>query len=263
MTVTSWNVEHLGRKSFDLRENPLLDNADVITFQEVNLSKSGRDALRLIKVGIEQRTQHKMCYAFSKVPSDAKEVYGFIWRNDRIAYIKADGTVKMDCDKNAIVIRLGEKNKDRIVREPAILTLVFKPIARPFALASIHLVPENKNPAAEVEPLFDTFADVKIPIIVAGDYNLGPEPSVRFGDPFAYARGLHFASVFVSNGVKTSIKSSERAYNKPFDNFWHRGFDVTGLGIVDILEIFGDLDVATIRRTISDHAPISAGFVFL
>ena len=262
LTITSWNVAHLGRNSFDLRGKDLLDGADIITFQEVNASESGAEALRLIKVGISERTRQTMCYGLSGRPSGGVEVYGYIWRNDRVSFVKRDGTVIKDCTKNADVIRLNTEHEDTIVREPAVFTGVFKPNARPFVLASVHLVPTRKGPRREVPPLFDSFTNVKLPIIIAGDFNLSPARTAanRRRDAFGPAYDLGYVPVFF--GTRTSIKSSAREYSKAYDNFFSREFTLQSASVIDTLQIFKDVELDVLRSTISDHAPITAEFTF-
>ena len=260
LTVTTWNVRHLGRASFDLRGRRLLDDADVIAFQEVDIAQNGIEALRQIKLGIEDRTKHDMCFAVSVLPSGAGEVYGYIWRNDRLAAITRDGRVKWDCAKTADVVRLTRVNADRIVREPALAVMLFKPTVKPFLLASVHLVPTRKHPEVEVPYLFGAFDDVKLPVIVAGDYNLGPNDR-RGGRPaFTVAREKKFSPAL--QFVRTSLKAKTRDYSQEYDNLWTRGFNVEGVARIDLFREFAALDVKTIRDTISDHAPVTASFTF-
>lgn len=257
ISVFSWNAKHMGRDSL----NPdtaasLFVAADIVTFQEVNKSGSGQDALKLIAVRLKEKVGEKICWALSEIPSGSKERYAYLWRNSRIAYVKADGTVMEDCPDTAITIRLGVKHAAKIVREPAFGTFIVKANRAKFVLASIHLVPSGKSPQLEVPPLFDTFKDVSGPVIVAGDFNLdSPHPS------FAAARVLGFKPAMA--GVKTSLKMKRRELNKPYDNFWTKNFNLKGYKVISLYDAFPDMDARAIYKNISDHSPISAVFEFV
>jgi endonuclease/exonuclease/phosphatase family metal-dependent hydrolase len=249
--VISWNLKHLGRHDMDFDEvAEILKTGDIIAFQEVNTSEEGKNALNRIAQNISKLTHEKICQGWSEIPTGATERYGYLWRNKIISYVKVNGEIVGDCPSTAITIRLGVKNAERIVREPAYGTFYFKPLQKHFVLASIHLVPEKKNPAHEVAPLFDTFDDVKMPVIIAGDYNLSSTNSA-----FVAGTGAHFKAALIN--VKTSLKRDKREYNKPFDNFWFREIEV---GDAKVIDIYGLLDWSSrnIYKKLSDHAPIEA-----
>jgi endonuclease/exonuclease/phosphatase family metal-dependent hydrolase len=256
ISVASWNAKHMGRDSLDANTAAsLFISADIVTFQEVNKSKSGQDTLKRIAARLKEKVGEKICWALSEIPTGSKERYAYIWRNSRVAYVKTDGTVMEDCPETAITIRLGVKNAAKIVREPAFGTFLVKSNRAKFVLASVHLVPSGKSPQLEVPPLFDTFKDVNGPVIVAGDFNLdSPHPS------FANARTIGFKPAMA--GVKTSLKMKRRELNKPYDNFWFKKFELKSYKVINLYQAFPQMDARAIYKNISDHSPILGVFEF-
>ncbi|MGE0764459.1 MAG: endonuclease/exonuclease/phosphatase family protein [Bdellovibrionales bacterium] len=259
MTVMSWNVKHLGRELFNSAQaSPLLADADIVTFQEVNASETGLHALTNIARHLSDLTHERICIGLSQIPSDDRERYAYIWRNSRVAYVKTDGEIVYDCPNSAITIRLGVRNAAKIVREPALGTFYFKPAAKQFVLASIHLIPTAKKPKNEVEPLFDTFRSVQHPLIVAGDYNLGPSHRV-----FKGVMGLGFQGA-LAPGMKTSLRRKQRTLSKAYDNFWFRNIQLAGPPrVLNLYDIFTEKNRRDIYDNFSDHCPIIAQFHFL
>ncbi len=256
LKMISWNVKRLGRESFDLASTTLLDSADVITFQEVNKSDSGLEALKQIARGMSERLKEKICMGLSEVPSEARERFAYLWKDLRLAYVKADGTVLESCPSTAITIRLGVRYADKINREPAFGTFFFRPTARQFVLASVHLLPSGKKPQLEVPHLFQTFEAISVPLVVAGDYNLDSTHSA-----FKAARQLRFEPAL--RGAKTSLKMKKRELSKPYDNFWYRDLNLTRAGVIDLYKAFPQMEARTIYNNISDHSPIVGEFEFV
>lgn len=257
LTVMSWNVKHLGRDLFDSRQAaPLLADADIATFQEVNVSEKGVKALRAIAQHLGELMNERMCVAISERPTEGTEVYGYIWKNSRVSFVTRDGRVIEDCGNNVVTVRLGVRHAQEIKREPAFGTFYFRPAARPFVLASIHLVPTAKKPALEVPPLFSTFKDVEQPVIVAGDFNLNSAHA-----SFQAARDVSFAAAMVR--VKTSLKANARELSKAYDNFWFRGLRLTGQpSVLNLYEVFPEKEQREIYDNFSDHCPVTAKFEF-
>lgn len=255
LNVISWNVKRLGRDSFDFDTAKLLDAADVIAFQEVNIRESGQNALQELADGMNARTGEKICMGLSEIPTDALERYAYLWKDKRIAYVRSDGQVMITCPATAITLRLGVRHADVIAREPAFGTFYFRPVARQFVLASIHLRPSGKKPQLEVAPLFATFEAIQIPLIVAGDYNLDSTHS-------AFHSALRMGFRPAMKGVKTSLKMKKRELNKPYDNFWYRQMTMTRASVIDLYRTFPQMDARTIYNDISDHSPIVGEFIF-
>jgi hypothetical protein len=256
LTIASWNVKHLGRNSFDFSTARLLDSADIVTFQEVNAGISGQSALQQLAAGMNARTGEKICMGLSEIPTDAQERYAYLWKDKRVAYVKADGQIMGTCPASAITLRLGVRHADEIAREPAFGTFYFRPVAQQFVFASIHLRPSGKKPQLEVPPLFSTFEAIRIPLIIAGDYNLDSTHS-------AFQDALTMGFQPAMRGVKTSLKMKKRELNKPYDNFWYRQISMTRASVLDLYRIFPEMDARAIYNDISDHSPIVGEFIFL
>lgn len=257
LTVTTWNVKHLGRDLFDPRQSaPLLADADIATFQEVNVSGKGVKALRAIAEQLSALMHERFCVAVSERPSEGTEVYGYLWKNSRISFVTREGRVIEDCGNNVFTVRLGVRHAQEIKREPAFGTFFFRPAAKPFVLASIHLVPTAKKPAREVPPLFETFKDFEQPVIVAGDYNLDSSH-----DSFQTARDFSFQAAMVR--VKTSLKANAREMSKAYDNFWFRNLKLAGAPTVtNLYDAFPEKGQREIYDNFSDHCPVTAKFEF-
>lgn len=253
LNVISWNVKRLGRARFDFSTSKILDGADIVTFQEVNKLDSGQKALTILSAGMAARTGEKICMALSEVPTGSQERYAYLWKDKRIAYVKNDGTLMDTCPKSAITIRLGARFSEEITREPALGSFYLRTAARQFVLASIHLRPSGKKPQLEVPPLFKTFESIRVPLIVAGDYNLDSTHSA-----FDTARAAGFKAAM--KGVKTSLKMKKRELNKPYDNFWFRDVTLTKTSVINLYLAFPQIEARKIYDTVSDHSPIVAEF---
>lgn len=256
LVVLSWNVKHLGRKSFNTRlAAPLMKDADVVTLQEVNTSDSGKKALEELAAELTKITGERICMALSEKPSDGTERYAYLWKDTRVAFVKSNGDIIDRCPSTALTVRLGVRNAAKILREPSFGVLYFRPEARAFLLASIHLRPSGKKPQAEVGPLFDTLGPVLIPTIVAGDYNLDSKHPA-----FKAARDQRFKPAM--EGVKTSLKMKKRELSKPYDNFWFKGFKLQSTKVINLHHAFPTVEPKDIYKGFSDHCPIVGYFEF-
>jgi deoxyribonuclease-1-like protein len=255
LTIASWNMKHLGRKNQNTElAAGLLRKADLITLQEVNSSESGQEALMRLATQLRRMTPtDRICVGLSELPSGGRERYGYLWKDARVAYVKASGEVMETCPSSALTIRLEKKNASKIIREPAYGTFYSRPTKTKFVLASIHLVPSGKKPQLEVPPLFDSMKSAESPIIVAGDYNLDSGHSA-----FAPARTAGFRAAFI--GTKTSLKSKKRELSKPYDNFWYRGVELRSATVVNLYTSLPKLAQNEIYDSISDHCPIVGEF---
>jgi len=254
-TVVSWNAKHLGRKSQDLDSAAkLLSDGDLIGIQEVNTSESGSTALKTLTELLIKKTGSQYCFAYSEIPTDAKERYGIIWRQDLIHYVTTKGDVLSTCPTYAITLRLGSQGADKIVREPAVGVFLEKKTNRKFHFVTIHLVPTAKKPALEVPHLFTTVDQLpgKHPRLIVGDFNLGSNHQA-----FEEARKIGYFPAF-DGTVKTSLKSKKREFSQPYDNMWGKDLTFKYAKVWDVFKNFSQFSAETVYRDISDHAPIQA-----
>lgn len=268
--VISWNIRDFGgRKSLNLDAVAgILQDGDIATIQEVVAGPAGRARLVELDRKLEELTGAQFCTGLSKLPSDSDERFGFVWRHSRI-YLARTASGKRPklmraCPGAPVSIELAAEYATKIIREPALALFYSRSHGKLFALASLHLVPTAKKPRREIEPTFkavDAYEKLanpgmRLPMIVAGDFNLGPNDTAfkRF------ARGLGFAPVL--QGQATSLKMKKRLLNKPYDNFWTRNIHVAKAKVHDLYKLFPKLAIKEIYYGISDHAPISAYFTF-
>lgn len=256
ITVMSWNMKHLGRKKQNTAEvAKMVQDADILTLQEVNTKEEGLGALMQLASELRKLVpSERVCVGLSVIPSDGDERYAYIWKDSRIAYVKTNGEVMETCPSSAITIPTVEKNKDLIVREPAIGTFRARAALLNFTLVSIHLRPSGKKPQLEVPPLFEAVKEIRGPVIVAGDYNLDSGHSA-----FDSARDVGFTAAFYRQ--KTSLQKKRRELSKPYDNFWFRGVALQNQPMVlNLFEKLPDMEAAEIFNNISDHCPIVGEF---
>ncbi len=256
--VISWNVKHLGRKNEDLDATAdLLKMADIVAFQEVNTKPTGQEGLKKIALHLKDKLKVTICEGLSAVPSGAKERYAFLWRDDRVAYVKVDGEVMPHCPPSALTIPVSTKHTGDIVREPALGHFQFRVGEKKFTLASIHLLPSGKGPQHEVPPLFDIFTDVEGPLIIAGDFNLDARNPV-FEKPLTE---MKFKAA-ITDGEKTSLRMNKAERSKAYDNFFFRDFLLEFHKVIDLHDEFGGREPRDIYDNISDHCPIRGEFSF-
>jgi endonuclease/exonuclease/phosphatase family metal-dependent hydrolase len=253
--LTTFNTKHLGRDSGDPQKiAAMIAGSDFVALQEVNTGDAGAKALAKVseELGLLEKT--KFCFALSEIPTDAKERYGAIWREDKISYVTQDGKEIGECPKFAITLRLGAKHADKIIREPAVGTFKEKAGGAKFVFATIHLIPTAKHPETEVEPLFDTMDSLpgKYAKLIVGDFNLASN-SPSFAN--ATRRGFKPA---LSGEVKTSLKLKLKEYSQAYDNIFYRGCTVTNASVGNPYLKFPALTPSQVYRQVSDHAPVSA-----
>ena len=253
--LTTYNTKHLGRDSGDPQKiAAMIAGSDFVALQEVNTGDTGAKALAKVAAELGLLEKTKFCFALSEIPTDAKERYGAIWREDKISYVTQDGKEIGECPKFAITLRLGAKHADKIIREPAVGTFKEKASGAKFVFATIHLIPTAKHPETEVEPLFDTMDSLpgKYAKIIVGDFNLASS-SPSFSN--ATRRGFLPA---LSCEVKTSLKLKTKEYSQAYDNIFYRGCTISNASVGNPYVKFPTLTPSQVYRQISDHAPVSA-----
>jgi deoxyribonuclease-1-like protein len=253
--LTTYNTKHLGRGSLDPEKlAAMLIGSDLVAMQEVNTGDGGAKAVAKIAEILGQAEKAKFCLAVSEIPTDAKERYAVLWREDKISYVTQDGKEITECPKFAITLRLGAKHADKIIREPAVGTFKEKSTSAKFVFATIHLIPTAKHPETEVEPLFDTMDTLpgKYAKIIVGDFNLGSNSPSFVA---ATRRGFNSA---LGGEVKTSLKLKTKDFSQAYDNIFFRGCQVTNVSVVNPYEKFPALSPSQVYRQLSDHAPVTA-----
>lgn len=260
--VASWNTKHLGRKNFDYpRATRLLQSFDGVALQEVNSSKSGVQALKRLKVLLEESTHVRWCSALSLIPSAARERYAYLWRDDRLQWVRRkSGKSVVHCPEHHFTAALLGTKAHKIRREPAQILLQSRHHALKFYFATVHLVPTAKKPRHEVGPLVASFLQQNIPIVLAGDFNLAAnDPAFQ---PF---RQRGWKNLLPAE-TQTSLKMKSRALNAAYDNIWiYLGRGKRQIiphnchqqrGSIDTYRYFKGVPKRHIYNRLSDHIPI-------
>lgn len=263
LRVVSWNLKQFRHKGQDVGAviEVLASLApDLIGVEEVLKGEGGEAGILEIVAGLSTRLKAKYCFAFSEVPTDAREKYAFLWRVESIAYIGEFGSKKknLDCSSpsNMGVLPLATKFAAEIVREPGYG--VFRALAsgREFWASAVHLVPPEKDPAKEVPALFQSYAALgskfaAAPAFVMGDFNLPNDNAT-----FSAARSEKFHPI-PARPVQTTLKSKSRVLANSYDSFFVRNAECKFIGATNTFDFFPKKSVSEVFYGLSDHLPIS------
>ena len=263
LRVVSWNLKQFRHKGQDVGAvvEVLASLApDLIGIEEVLKGEGGDAGVLEIVASLSARLKAKYCYAFSGVPTGAREKFAFVWRVGSVAYIGEFGSKKknLNCSTPSDVgsLPLAAKFSEKIVREPGYG--VFRSLAsgREFWASGVHLVPPEKDPAKEVPVLFQSYAAlgpkfVAAPAFVMGDFNLPNDHAA-----FSAARSDKFYPI-PSSPVKTTLKSKSRLLANSYDTFFVRNAECKFVGATNTFDFFPKKSVSEVFNTISDHVPIA------
>lgn len=258
ITFLSFNGKHFGRPGQDLATIARLlapVAADLIALQEVNTGMSGSTAIRRLAEGLATAGAGSYCTAFSSVPSDARERYAMLWKEESLSYVTTQGEAIDGCPESAVTLALFHAAQDAVIREPAYGTFQQVQSGKKFIVSTVHLVPSGKGPQHEVEPVFAALpgpgdAGSRLPLVILGDFNLSAAHPV-----FAAARSRGFSSALPS-GLKTSLKRKRREYSKEYDLVFTRGMRCEGGARIDVLALLPEWNAERLSAAISDHVPV-------
>lgn len=239
LNIISWNIQNFGRSKSESGATMkyICDKVkifDVVVVQEVSTSEFGAQAVAKLD-DLLDRTGSSWDYIVSDPTTGAgSERYAYLYKRHRVK-LKESG--------------LEQTLSDKINREPFRAVFTFK--SNDYYLFNLHLVPTDKNPAAEavqLASLGETYKGKRI--IFMGDLNLsqsdaGFEPVKKWGKPTLI-------------GKKTSLKMKEgeggQRLNMEYDNFFITpNLKTKGSDVINFFDEFKDLKEA---RKISDHCPI-------
>jgi deoxyribonuclease-1-like protein len=233
----SWNIQNFG-KSKTANElayiTRFVQGADIVAIQEVSTSQFGAQAVAEL-LGRLNNTGSKWDSYISDPTheSPSKERYAFLWKTSRIK-MSTRSLVK-DFSSN-------------MEREP--LKAEFLIDGWTFLIATLHLVPTDKNPKTETDFLASQAARLSSPqFILAGDFNLSYE---KIGQ--AFEKGLNVRhQIEGKTTLKNKISAKGEHLLNEFDNIYTRDISVLRSGIMDTYLIFGSLPNA---KKVSDHLPV-------
>ena len=240
--IGSFNALRLGESKKDYKElSNILILLDIIGLQEV----SNREGVETLVDELEKNTNEKWDYHISPYPVGTKkykEYYAYIWKKDKVNFIKPRGFYK---DKG-----------DKFIREP--YGADFKIGEFDFTFVIIHAIyGKNKSvriaEAMNLPKVYDYFQNLdekENDIIIGGDFNL----SVR-SEGFSNLLN-HEDKIIncISPAMKTTIGT--KGYANQYDNIF-----ISEIYTKEFTGRSGGIDTANgnykkTRELISDHIPI-------
>ena len=246
-TITSWNLQNFGKSKSDNEINYIaikLKSYDIIAIQEVVAGYGGPQAVARLADNLN-RQGSTWDYSISDPTTSSAyktERYAFIWKTKKI--------------KKIGVAWLEQQYNREIDREPYYCT--FESNKKQFTLVNFHAITKSKQPETEIK--YFKFLPAQYPdlnLIFLGDFNCPQSHTVFFP-----LRKMGYESILKNQ--KTSLK--QECYNgnclaSEFDNMF---YDAKKCKFQDaeVIKFYEDFDTLHDARKISDHAPISATFIF-
>jgi endonuclease/exonuclease/phosphatase family metal-dependent hydrolase len=244
VNIGTWNLEHLSvRPNKDFQGiAKVAQKVDFLAVQEL----MNEDALQALAKELTKQTgKHWSSMASHAVGrSSYKEMYGFVWRDDVVAY--EDGAVTY-LDRN-----------DTFEREP--YSARFKSLrdGTTFVVATVHILygKSQSDRASEITALSSYWAWLKDTypgnnqIMLMGDFNT-PPTSPAWDNLDASARPL------VLNGAST-LSTTDGKFSNLYDNIFvskHSAIKVNSVQVFNYPKYLA-MTHAQGRDRVSDHAPI-------
>lgn len=248
--IGTWNLEHLSvRPNKDFQGiAKVAQKVDFLAVQEL-MNEQALDALA--KELSKQTGKHWSAMASHAVGRKSyKEMYGFVWRDDVVAY--EDGAVTY-LDRN-----------DTFEREPYSARFKSLKDGTTFVVATVHILygKSQADRASEITALSDYWTWLKDTypgnnqIMLMGDFNT-PPTSPAWGNLDASAKPL------VLTGAST-LSTTDGKFSNLYDNIFvskNSAIRVNNVQIFNYPKFLG-MTHAQGRDSVSDHAPvfISANF---
>ena len=250
VNIGTWNLEHLSvRPNKDFQGiAKVAQKVDFLAVQEL----MNEEALQTLAKELTRQTgKHWSSMASHAVGrSSYKEMYGFVWRDDVIAY--EDGAVTY-LDRN-----------DTFEREPYSARFKSLKDGTTFVVATVHVLygKSQADRASEITALSSYWAWLKDTypgnnqIMLMGDFNT-PPTSPAWDNLDASARPL------VLNGAST-LSTTDGKFSNLYDNIFvsqHSAIKVNSVQVFNYPKYLA-MTHAQGRGSVSDHAPIflSASF---
>jgi endonuclease/exonuclease/phosphatase family metal-dependent hydrolase len=244
VNIGTWNLEHLSvRPNKDFQGiAKVAQNVDFLAVQEL-MNEDALDALA--KALSKQTGKHWSSMASHAVGRKSyKEMYGFVWRDDVVAY--EDGAVTY-LDRN-----------DTFEREPYSARFKSLKDGTTFVVATVHILygKSQADRASEITALSDYWTWLKDiysgnnQIMLMGDFNT-PPTSPAWGNLDASARPL------VLDGAST-LSTTDGKFSNLYDNIFiskNSAIRVSNVQVFNYPKYLG-MTHAQGRDRVSDHAPV-------
>jgi endonuclease/exonuclease/phosphatase family metal-dependent hydrolase len=239
LNIISWNIQNFGRsksESMDVMKyiSTKVKDFDIVAVQEVSTSEFGQKAVARLD-SLLDLTGTQWEYVVSDITTGpGPERYAYLYKKNRVKLKESS---------------LEKTLQDKINREPFKAVFVFK--GNEYYLFNEHLVPTDKNPAAEavhLATLGETYKGKRI--IFMGDLNLSQSDK-----GFDAAKKWSKPTLI---GKKTSLKMKEgesgQRLNMEYDNFFISSNII--LKSSDVINFFSEFKELKMARKVSDHCPI-------
>ncbi|MFJ3486180.1 endonuclease/exonuclease/phosphatase family protein [Pseudomonas sp. NPDC090202] len=244
INIGTWNLEHLSvRPNKDFQGiAKVAQKVDFLAVQEL----MNEDALQALAKELTRQTgKHWSAMASHAVGrSSYKEMYGFVWRDDAVAY--EDGAVTY-LDRN-----------DTFEREPYSARFKSLKDGSTFVVATVHILygKSQADRASEIVALSNYWSWLKDtypgnnPIMLMGDFNTPPD-SPAWNSLDASAKPL------VTSGAST-LSTTDGKFSNLYDNIFvgkNAAIRVNNVQVFNYPKYLG-MTHAQGRDSVSDHAPI-------
>lgn len=251
--IASFNTLHLGWKSSNYyRKAEVIAPFDFVVLQEV----MKKDGLKHLDKELERITGEEWEWHVSRQGlgrgEKYKEHYAFIYRKDKVRFVKSLGTY--------------EEENDEFIREPYGAQFAMGDFD--FVVVNCHLVfgkskKDRQLEAMELSKVYDYFKNKSgdDDVLIAGDFNL-PAYDDAFSSLFSHPDLIFYA---IDPGVnKTTIgtKALANSYDNIFYSFVNTKEYTGQSGVYDyvdskeFVEKYGEERYKEARKEISDHLPI-------
>jgi len=239
ISIISWNIQDFGKEK-DANEITKIANTlqeyDIIAIQEVVAGFGGAQAVARLSEELNRKGD-KWSYVVSNPTNSPKylvERYAFIWKSKHIK-IKNRGNLLSSL---ASVID----------REPFAIDFYFN--KKKFKIINYHARYFKKRPEDEIKPLLEYIEKIKIPVLLAADFNKKTNDSI-----FDSFKEKGFTEALKNKRTTLKKKCKNNNYlNYAIDNiFYSKHFTKIEASPIDFIKKCNNL---TNARMLSDHLPV-------
>lgn len=233
LKVVSWKIKKKGEKlDFDRIVN-VLSEADIAILQGLDLDEVGKGPLHITGDVLQRRVNEKICRAWFRNSSGAKERFGILWRDSTVGFVEKGGAIREHCGEMAVIVPIAKKKDEKGIASSMFYSKVQK---RMFLLGTVDLNSKPAKPEKEVPGLFSALEVKDWPAIVTGDLKTGTQ-NIKKWD-FAAA-------------LTKSPKTGQ-------ENIWIKNAVVVHSTPINLYERFSELKEKDVDKNVSEHFPMLA-----